>query len=143
LAYKDLQEKVKLIGQGEGVDYQIDTNGVLRFKGKICVSNDSDLKRLLLKEGHKSMNFHLGAKIMYQDMKKMHWWHGMKRDVAEFVVSCLVCHKAKAEHQRPLGELQPLDILEWKWNWDSISMDFLIGLPRTQTHCDAIWVIVD
>ena len=87
------------------------------------------------------MNFHPGATKMYQDMKKMFWWHGLKKDVAEFVAACLVCQKAKVEHQRPSGELQPLDIPEWKW--DSISMDFVTGFPMTQTHCDAIWVIVD
>jgi hypothetical protein len=34
-----------------------------------------------------------------------------------------------------------LDIPVWKW--DDISMDFIMGLPRTQNGHDAIWVIVD
>ena len=42
----------------------------------------------------------------------------------------------KIEHQKLLGTLQPLEILEWKW--ESISMDFVIGLPRTPTGYDAI-----
>ena len=37
--------------------------------------------------------------------------------------------------------LQPLDVPEWKW--DSVSMDFVVGLPRTPKGLDAIWVIVD
>ena len=38
-------------------------------------------------------------KKMYQDLKKFYWWHGMKKDVAKFVVVCLTCQKSKIEHQ--------------------------------------------
>jgi len=37
--------------------------------------------------------------------------------------------------------LQHLEVPVWKW--ESIAMDFMVGLPRTQTGHDAIWVIVD
>ena len=39
------------------------------------------------------------------------------------------------------GEVQLLPIPVWKW--EKITMDFVIGLPRTQRQHDAIWVIVD
>jgi hypothetical protein len=47
----------------------------------------------------------------------------------------------KVEHQRSDGLLQPLKILEWKW--EEIRMDFIVGLPHTQTGYDSIWIIVD
>jgi hypothetical protein len=47
----------------------------------------------------------------------------------------------KAEHQRPAGLLHPLKIPEWKW--EEIDIDFIVGLPRTSTWYDSIWVIVD
>jgi len=78
---------------------------------------------------------------MYQDLKETFWWNNMKRDVARFVDKCLTCQKVKAEHQRPVGELRPLEIPMWKW--DSISMDFVMGLPLTASRRNAIWVIVD
>lgn len=65
----------------------------------------------------------------------------MKKDVAEWVSKCLTCQRVKAEHQRPSGLLQPLEIPEWKW--EHIAMDFVVGLPRTKTNHDAIWEIID
>ena len=65
----------------------------------------------------------------------------MKKDIAEYVSRCLTCQKVKSEHKRPGGLLQPLEIPVWKW--DDISMDFVVGLPRTKAGNDALWVIVD
>jgi len=65
----------------------------------------------------------------------------LKRDVAQFVYSCLICQKSKVEHQKPARLLTPLDVPEWKW--DSISMDFVTIFPNTPRGHDAIWVIVD
>jgi hypothetical protein len=42
---------------------------------------------------------------------------------------------------KPRGLLQLLSIPEWKW--DDITMDFVVGLPRTAHKFDLIWVIVD
>jgi len=65
----------------------------------------------------------------------------MKLDVAKYVASCGVCQQVKAEHKRPAGLLQPLEIPEWKW--EHITMDFIVGLPRSPRGKDAIWVVVD
>ena len=65
----------------------------------------------------------------------------MKRDVAEYVAVCDTCQRGNGEHQRPVGLLQPLKIPELKW--EEISNDFIVGLPRTQSGYDCIWVIVD
>jgi len=92
------------------------------------VLDDVEVRRLILEEGHKShLSLHLGMTKMYQDLKEIFWWQGMKKDVAQFVSACLTCQKAKVEHQRPSGILQPLEILVWKW--DSIAMDFVTHLP--------------
>jgi hypothetical protein len=65
----------------------------------------------------------------------------MKGDVAAHVALCDVCQRVKAEHQRPAGLLQPLQVPEWKW--EEIGMDFIMELPRTRDGYDSIWVIVD
>ena len=65
----------------------------------------------------------------------------MKREIAKYVSRCLTCQQVKAEHQRPAGLLQPLQIPESKW--EHIAMDFVIGLPATQKGHNGVWVVMD
>src|SRR4030066_17083 len=119
-----------LVNQSKREDFRLDEFGVLRFRDRVCVPDLPELKRRILEEGHRStLSIHPGAAKMYQDLKKLFWWPGMKKSIAEFVYACLVCQKSKIEHQKPSGALQPLFVPEWKW--DSISMDFVVGFPKS------------
>ncbi|WJX94652.1 hypothetical protein P8452_76049 [Trifolium repens] len=139
---KFLMEKRALIVRGTNRDFKVGSDNILRCQGRVCVPEAMDLRNIILGEAHKSkLSIHPGATKMYQDLRHDFWWPGMKKDVAEYVASCLTCQKAKIEHQKPAGMLQSLDIPEWKW--DSISMDFITGLPKTRRKHDSIWVIVD
>jgi hypothetical protein len=42
---------------------------------------------------------------------------------------------------KTVGPLQSLPVPTWKW--DDLSMDFMVGLPKTSKGYDSIWVIVD
>ncbi|XP_070035150.1 uncharacterized protein [Nicotiana tomentosiformis] len=65
----------------------------------------------------------------------------MKKDIVKYIAQCLNYQEVKYEHQRPCGLLQRLEILEWKC--ERVTMDFVVGLPRSQRKFDAVWVIVD
>ncbi|KAI3825341.1 hypothetical protein L1987_06823 [Smallanthus sonchifolius] len=78
---------------------------------------------------------------MYQDLRQLYWWPGMKKDIALYVAKCLTCSKVKAEHQRPSGLLEQPEIPVWKW--ENLAMDFITKLPRTSSGYDSIWVIID
>ena len=78
---------------------------------------------------------------MYQDLKTRFWWTKIKKEIAAYVARCDTYSRVKEDHLIPARLLQPLSILGW--NWEEISMDFIVGLPRTQKGFDSIWVIVD
>jgi hypothetical protein len=65
----------------------------------------------------------------------------MKREIVKYVSECDTCRRIKADHLRPVGNLQPLSIPEWKSK--NICMDFIVSLPRTSLGYNSIWVIVD
>ncbi|GKA13986.1 putative reverse transcriptase domain-containing protein [Tanacetum coccineum] len=93
-------------------------------------------------EAHTSRySVHPSADKMYYDMRDLYWWHGMKRDITEYVSRCLTCSMIKAEHQKPLGFLQQPEIPEWKW--EKITTDFVTKLPKSSSGHDTIWVIMD
>ncbi|KAA0036149.1 ty3-gypsy retrotransposon protein [Cucumis melo var. makuwa] len=137
-----LVEKRRLVEIGQGEDFSISSDDGLTFKGRLCVPEESAVKTELLTEDHSSsFTMHPGSTKMYQDLRCVYWWKNMKREVADFVSRCLVCQQVKAPRQRPAGLLQPLSVPGWKW--ESVSMDFIIGLPRTLKGYTVIWVVVD
>jgi hypothetical protein len=112
------------------------------YKKRICVTKIKEIRELILREAHDlAYSIHPGSTKMYHDLKSRYWWYEMKRAIAEYVTLCDNCQRVKEERQRPASLLQPLKIPEWKW--EEISMDFTVGLPKTQNDYDSIWVIVD
>jgi len=65
----------------------------------------------------------------------------MKKEIVEYIAKCWECQKVKAKHRHPVGLLQSLPILEWKW--EVVTMDFITKLPKENKHHDSIMVVVD
>ena len=137
-----LQEVRHHVLVGTAKDYSIFVTCMLRYQGRISVPADKGIRREILDESHTTpYSLHPGTTKMYQDLRTLYWWPGMKKDVVEYVARCLTCQQVNSEHQRPAGLLQPLGIPEWKW--EDITMDFVGGLPKTVGLCDSVWVIVN
>ena len=137
-----LEKKRKDVRDGKSDDFCIVNDGTLLYKQRLCVPNVEGLKEEILDEAHNSIyTMHPGSTKMYRDLKEHYWWNNMKKEIADFVARCLICQQVKVEHQKPAGLLQPLPIPEWKW--DHVTMDFVVGLPRSQKGSDSIWVVVD
>ena len=65
----------------------------------------------------------------------------MKGETTEYLARCQYCQQVKVEHQHPADLLQPLPVPEWKW--ETISLDFITGMPKTQKQNDSIMVVID
>ena len=91
--------------EGKAQGFSVLEDGSLRFKGRWCLpTGEPTLKERILEEAQTSkFSVHPGGDKMYQDLKLMFWWSGLKKDVAEYVSRCLTCQKVKSEHRRPAG----------------------------------------
>ena len=131
-----------MVRDGDETEFSVKEAGSLNIHNRLCVLDDKELKKKLLFKAHNTIfTMHTGGNKMYQDLKQLYWWKGMKRDGTEYVSKCLTCHQVKAEYQVPTGLLNPLPIPQWKW--DNITMDFVSVFPLTQQKHDFVWVIVD
>jgi hypothetical protein len=108
----ETSEKVKLDTKEEkSPRFTEDDEGVLWYKGRICVPNVNDLKDKILCEAHEfAYSIHLGGNKMYLSHKATYWWYKIKRDVAEYVALCDTCQRVKTKHQQPTRLLQPLQV---------------------------------
>ena len=115
-------------------------DGFLFRANRLCIPVGS-VRLLLLQEAHGGgLMGHFGAKKT-EDVLAMHFfWPKMRRDVERFVARCTTCQKAKSR-LNPHGLYMPLPVPSIPWA--DISMDFVLGLPRTKRGRDSVFVVVD
>ena len=68
------------------------------------------------------------------------YWPHMKRVMHKYCEHCIVCKKEKSK-VKPHGLYHPLPVSDFPWI--DISMDFVLGLPRTKSGKDSIFVVVN
>ena len=79
-----IRDRVHTGTGGEG--WTVHADGSLRYRGRVVVSQLTDLREEILKEFHCSrFAMHPGGTKMYQDLRRQYYWSGMKRHVGDFV----------------------------------------------------------
>ena len=69
----------KLITEGRGPQFSIDEQGVVRYKDRLVVPSNEELKRKVLNEAHHSkLSIHPSSNKMYHDLRHLYWWSNMK-----------------------------------------------------------------
>jgi hypothetical protein len=72
--------------------YSLDSDGLLRFRGRIYVPPNDELRMLILSEAHRAVYMaHPGVTKMRADLKHLFFWKGMKANIVNFVARCLEC----------------------------------------------------
>jgi len=109
---------------------------------RLCIPADSDLRATLLHDAHDSpLGGHLGFDKTYDSMRRTFFWPRMARDTKTYIASCEQCQRNKPVLQHPAGLFKPLEIPLQRW--DTVTMDFIVSLPKTERSFDAITVFVD
>ncbi|GJU51961.1 transposon ty3-G gag-pol polyprotein [Tanacetum coccineum] len=117
------------------------SNGQLLRKNKLVVGQDEQLKLELLTYFHaSSVGGHSGVKVTTHKLCSFVYWKGMRKEIKKFVKECITCQRYKPDLAAYPGLLQPLPIPNRIW--ESISMDFIEGLPRSKGF-NVIFVVVD
>jgi hypothetical protein len=65
----------------------------------------------------------------------------MNKYVVDYISRCMEFQRVKVEHTNPIGFLQPLPILDKKW--EVVTIDFITKFPRKTRQHDSIMVVVD
>ncbi|TYK30863.1 transposon Ty3-I Gag-Pol polyprotein isoform X1 [Cucumis melo var. makuwa] len=114
--------------------------GIL-FKGnQLCIPHTS-LREALLKEAHSGgLAGHFRQDKTFEIISKRYYWPQLRRDCNNFVKRCPTCQRAKGTSTNA-GLYSPLPTSTSIW--EDLSIDFVLGLPKTQRQHDSVMVMVD
>ena len=114
--------------------------GLLFYKDRLWVPT-AELRKMVIEADHDSkVAGHFGQDKTLELIRRNFFWPKMDEWIREWVTSCPECQRNKSPRHARFGLLQPLETPYAAWQ--SISMDFIIELPKSQ-GCTSIWVIVD
>ena len=72
------------MAEGRGPDFSIDEQGVMKYKDRLVVPSNEELKRKILNEAHHSkLSIHPSSNKMYHDLHHLYWWSNMKQDITK------------------------------------------------------------
>ncbi|KAK1680976.1 hypothetical protein QYE76_041824 [Lolium multiflorum] len=151
LASKELCAKLKLKYLPHPHPYYIQwlsNNGEMKVSHMVRVDfeigpyKDSiDFDVVPMTESHAGGSMgHFGREKTLLMLADHFYWPKMRRDVDRYVKRCITCNKSKSK-LKPHGLYTPLPAPTTPW--EDISMDFVLGLPRTKRGHDSIFMVVD
>jgi len=124
------------------IDLHKSDYGLYTFNGATVVPNSQGLREDILEEIHNTVyGGHLGGQRTFEQVSRLFWWPGHRVQVLKHVQECASCQANKTGHRLPTGLLQNLPVPERRW--ESVSLDFITGLPITKGGNTQIVVFID
>ena len=114
--------------------------GVLFFRNRLCVPSGSTRDFLIWELHGSGLAGHLGITKSTQGLERRYCWPHLRRDTRRMIVRCTICTIGKMMKQN-IEQYLPLPVPDSPWQ--EISLDFVLGLPKTRRQLDTILVVVD
>lgn len=116
-------------------------DGLLYWKDKLVVPNQSELIQKILLEYHTSpIGGHAGVTRSIARISAQFYWPRLREDVKEFVRQCSIWQQAKSSNSLPAGLLNPLPIPTQVW--EDMAMDFITSLPISHVLLSLWWSLI-
>ena len=123
----------------EHPDYHTDA-GFLFYRNRLCVPSGSTRDFLIWELHGGGLAGHFGITKTILAMEARFYWPQLRRDIRRMIGRCTTCTIGKRTKQNT-GQYLPLPIPESPWQ--EVSLDFVLGLPRTRRKLDTILLVVD
>ncbi|KAK4695939.1 hypothetical protein P7C70_g8461, partial [Phenoliferia sp. Uapishka_3] len=110
--------------------WSLDSEGLLRWNDCVYVPVDVGTRLRVVNSIHDAEKAgHRGVDHTIEKFRRTYYFPGCYEFIKNYVNTCDSCHRAKPLRSRAQGFLKPLPIPIGPWK--SLSMDFIVKLPRT------------
>ena len=118
-------------------------DGLHWYRDRLVIMEDFALKRGVISLYHDSITAgHPRISNTMWAIMQDFWWPMMKKDITKYIKGCITCQSRKNQPNQPKPPLFPITSDTYDTPFTSITMDFIIKLPPSESY-NTILTIID